>query len=253
VYASTDPSSGITVVEADNTSSPPQPVILEIVANTDTSRHFLVPSAQVRLEGGAGTAINPGKLFADTSGVAGRREVARWKPQTTFRVTYKICTIDDWLLLENDRKEALVKQLVPIAENASVVDIELAMRTRNSKFIDADFPPTNASLYLEATNNNNNTNSNNNNNVNNKNRVPIQWKRPEEFCLSKPILFSDIHPNHVAQGRLGDCWFLASLSIIARYPELVLNLFETRKVQEYGVKKTFLIFETNNLTNTIII
>ena len=36
------------------------------------------------------------------------------------------------------------------------------------------------------------------------------------------------------QGRCGDCYFLASLSAIAEYPDRIAKMFLTKKVNEAG-------------------
>jgi hypothetical protein len=50
-----------------------------------------------------------------------------------------------------------------------------------------------------------------------------------------------LSPNDVVQGELGDCWFLATLSGLAKYPDRIKRLFlndkhETNVAGIYGVK-----------------
>ena len=56
----------------------------------------------------------------------------------------------------------------------------------------------------------------------------IEWKRPEEFLVydddyvAKPAFVSnDASANEVLQGKLGDCWFISALSVLASKDELI--------------------------------
>ena len=57
------------------------------------------------------------------------------------------------------------------------------------------------------------------------------WKRPQDvygegnFCL-----YETPGPNDIKQGQLGNCYFLASLSAIAEYPERIEKIFLTKEV-----------------------
>lgn len=44
-----------------------------------------------------------------------------------------------------------------------------------------------------------------------------------------------ISPLDIKQGGLGSCFFLACLSAMAEYPNRILNLFVTKKVNKYGI------------------
>ena len=63
------------------------------------------------------------------------------------------------------------------------------------------------------------------------------WKRPKDVYGKQNIpftIFETIGPNDVKQGRCGDCYFLASLSSLAEYPDRVKNIFITKEVNEAG-------------------
>jgi hypothetical protein len=61
------------------------------------------------------------------------------------------------------------------------------------------------------------------------------WKRIEDIC-PRPSLFVDgVEPDDILQGTLGDCWFLGPLSVIALYPNLLMNLFNTSDYTRWGV------------------
>jgi hypothetical protein len=50
--------------------------------------------------------------------------------------------------------------------------------------------------------------------------VEIDWLRPHELVDEPSFGFENIQPDEVEQGSLGDCWFIAALSAIARFPQL---------------------------------
>ena len=64
------------------------------------------------------------------------------------------------------------------------------------KFIDEDFPPTSRSLGFRDSN--------------------IVWKRPEEIVENPHFVVDGISNFDVAQGQLGDCWFLAGLAGLSK-------------------------------------
>ena len=48
------------------------------------------------------------------------------------------------------------------------------------------------------------------------------------------VLYEQPGPNDITQGLLGDCYFLASLSAIAEYPNRIKKIFLTHEVNEAG-------------------
>ena len=57
------------------------------------------------------------------------------------------------------------------------------------------------------------------------------WKRPSEvYGQGKFVLYADPGPNDIKQGRCGDCYFLASLSALAEYPDRIKRIFLTKEV-----------------------
>ena len=58
----------------------------------------------------------------------------------------------------------------------------------------------------------------------------IEWKRCKEiFKDQKFLLFEGtIELNDINQGSLGDCYFLASIAALTKYPNLIYNMFKTR-------------------------
>jgi calpain-15 len=67
--------------------------------------------------------------------------------------------------------------------------------------------------------------------------APVEWKRAFDLCggEGKAKLFSGVHPNDIAQGILGDCWFLAALAGLAEFEGAIFNLFQDKKVNREGM------------------
>ena len=61
------------------------------------------------------------------------------------------------------------------------------------------------------------------------------WKRPQEiYGDGNFVLYDSPGPDDIKQGRCGDCYFLASLSAIAEFPERIEKIFITKTVNEAG-------------------
>jgi len=89
------------------------------------------------------------------------------------------------------------------------------------KFIDIQFLPTMSSLYIDLEDLP-------------KKIIPMEWKRPEQVLTDYIVFRDQISPQDIQQGRLGNCWFMGALSIIAAKPELVLNMFVTKEKSPSG-------------------
>ena len=67
-----------------------------------------------------------------------------------------------------------------------------------------------------------------------------EWKHADEiFGKDSYTVFSGVGPNDIAQGGLGDCYFLSSLSALAEFPERIKNIFLVEVVNSsdlYAVK-----------------
>ena len=48
------------------------------------------------------------------------------------------------------------------------------------------------------------------------------------------MLYGEPGPNDIKQGRCGDCYFLASLSALAEFPDRIKRIFLTKDVNEAG-------------------
>jgi cytochrome c-type biogenesis protein CcmE len=63
------------------------------------------------------------------------------------------------------------------------------------------------------------------------------WKRATEFCPGDlpTVFFEGIDPGDVAQGILGDCYFLSALSVLAEHPHRIRKLFVTQEGNYEGM------------------
>ncbi|KAI9328778.1 hypothetical protein BDR26DRAFT_40783 [Obelidium mucronatum] len=69
-----------------------------------------------------------------------------------------------------------------------------------------------------------------------KEHASVEWKR-----LSLPLLADpkgEYSPHHVKQGRIGDCWFVSALSVIAENPALVHRILPKQTDIQNGVYLT---------------
>jgi hypothetical protein len=139
-------------------------------------------------------------------------------------------TMDDFLDAQDNFIENTIKLIAPIFDGTSSTDadtLDQVCSANGVKYIDSSFPPTKKSLYIDLEDL-----------PKGKDFFPIQWKRPSEFFKETlPTLFDSegIQPSDILQGRLGDCWLLAALSLIARRPELVIKLFLTVEYNKNGI------------------
>lgn len=90
-------------------------------------------------------------------------------------------------------------------------------------FLDPTFPPNSSSLYKDPASQRGNT-------------MVRRWRRPLEFCPGDPYLFKDgVSAGDVMQGKLGDCWFLGALAIVASRDHLFQKLFAFTEMNHLGV------------------
>ena len=48
------------------------------------------------------------------------------------------------------------------------------------------------------------------------------------------MLFGDIGPGDVTQGRIGDCWLMSSMSACAEFEGMISRLFTQKELSEEG-------------------
>ncbi|OMJ74153.1 hypothetical protein SteCoe_26972 [Stentor coeruleus] len=62
----------------------------------------------------------------------------------------------------------------------------------------------------------------------------FSFKRIDEIFPQPIKVFNDISPNDILQGKLGDCYFLSTLSAIAEFPKRIEKCFDTQEYQPSG-------------------
>lgn len=60
----------------------------------------------------------------------------------------------------------------------------------------------------------------------------IQWsKEAQQYPLA---VFNQPHPKDIIQGRLGNCWLIAALSLIAEVPQILYKVMITKQYNPAG-------------------
>eukprot|EP00049_Salpingoeca_infusionum_P022501 m.7141 g.7141 ORF g.7141 m.7141 type:complete len:980 (-) comp5219_c0_seq2:525-3464(-) len=95
----------------------------------------------------------------------------------------------------------------------------LSQLSPSNMFCDHDFKPTMRSLFSRPDS-----------------QLRIVWVRLGELLgTHENALFPHPpSPHDVVQGRLGNCWFLSALAVVAEQPRLVQNLFYSRDLNPLG-------------------
>jgi len=55
--------------------------------------------------------------------------------------------------------------------------------------------------------------------------LKVQWIRASQLSDNGIVLFDKIEPNDVAQGKIGNCWLMASISAMAEFPDYIKTVF----------------------------
>ena len=121
-------------------------------------------------------------------------------------------------------------------------DIRKSHEASGTKFIDPQFPPNSASLAKDFSELDYD--------------MQKEWKsfifKDIDDIYPQPIkVFDNISPNDILQGKLGDCYFLSTLSAIAEFPKRIEKLFDTQDYQPSGCY-TVNIFEMGVETDYIV-
>ena len=99
----------------------------------------------------------------------------------------------------------------------------------DGKFVDQQFPPNNNSIFASP-----NPAADHVQDVqSHAGPGQVRWIRASQLCAGGK-LFNNVHPNDIAQGVLGDCWFLAALAGLAEFEGAVFHLFQEKAVQPDG-------------------
>jgi hypothetical protein len=71
----------------------------------------------------------------------------------------------------------------------------------------------------------------------------LQWKRITQIYDHFNVFENVIDPNDILQGSIGDCYFIAAISALAKYPELVYQLFRTKEKSSSGFYEVVLFID----------
>jgi calpain-15 len=106
----------------------------------------------------------------------------------------------------------------------------------DGKYTDTKFPPNNNSIFASPNPAADHVKDVESHAGTTMNGAAVEWKRASELCggAGQAKLFSGVHPNDIAQGVLGDCWFLAALAGIAEFEGAIYNLFQDKKFNPEG-------------------
>ena len=116
--------------------------------------------------------------------------------------------------------------LLGVPTDSKVYKLITELQKTNKNFQDHDFPSKVTSI------------TNNRSHADFKAFADAVWKRPHEIfeCDYNEIhLFDNIEPSDIAQGILGVCYLLSSLSVLAEYPTRLAPIYLNTKANKYGV------------------
>ena len=128
-----------------------------------------------------------------------------------------------------------------------------AIPEKGKQFIDPLFPPNKNSLLGLDSNGEPIDPIAYKNIPKNINSDEIIFSRASEiFDVKKYKLFSGLIEVHdVIQGIISDCYFLSSIANLCKFPELILNLFKTKDINEEGFFE--IIFYIDGIKQIVII
>ena len=272
------------LLKAENLSSPPLPVILEVELNgmenvefthrRNKFKKWLLPQNQPKTINTINPA-NPLTKLADLTNKSsskgdekervqvltakGGNKSLVWKFEC--KVSFKVASkVEDFVEFElGEREEELLwfeekvgKLVTPllqkiqgtqreenveanVGENLEenvgeveklVEEVRRVCESSNLEFVDAQFPPCKKSLYIDLEDLP-------------KKMIPFHFKRPSHFFPQNllPSIFpsNGVQPEDILQGKLGDCWFLATIALCATQPQLIQKLFITKKYSPQGL------------------
>jgi len=111
------------------------------------------------------------------------------------------------------------------ADKTRVLDVsdgEIKKQNASEPFCDPEFPPKVRSLYDPE----------NKAVVDRSKMDKYRWLRAHTIFHEQEyhVFTGGIEPNDIAQGDLGDCYFLSALSALAEFPHRIKHAFETKEV-----------------------
>ena len=124
--------------------------------------------------------------------------------------------------------QMLVQQEKDAAQH--VKNICGVVRLSKAQWSDDAFPPGDRSLYGDGGGNKVTTPFR----AQGTSGPSFQWKRPKQLGGSWSVITDSLQPQDVVQGRLGDCWFLSALSVLADRPHLIDRILLTKQYNPEG-------------------
>jgi len=106
----------------------------------------------------------------------------------------------------------------------SILEYIMDFFQNRTHFVDDQFIPSTRSIDRESANASN-----------------YEWLRIGEITSHNDdsktewTVMSNPHPNDIEQGALGDCWFLAALTLITERPRMLSHILLTSTVNKEGV------------------
>ncbi|GBG85181.1 hypothetical protein CBR_g39746 [Chara braunii] len=85
-------------------------------------------------------------------------------------------------------------------------------------FVDDQFPAADSSLYSGSDTP--------------RHSIPIKWFRPSEICADPKLFVDGTSYDDISQGQLGNCWFVAALSVLAMNQDAMRTVIPDAKQQE---------------------
>lgn len=155
------------------------------------------------------------------------------------------------------RRTSIIQETVDLGQQGFNLYLTILQKTSNkqdkqeirqthemegTKFIDPQFPPDASSLSKDFSLMDYS--------------MEKEWRtfifKDIDDIYPQPIkVFNSISPNDILQGKLGDCYFLSTLSAIAEFPKRIERCFDTQEYQSSGCY-TINIFDMGVETDFIV-
>ncbi|XP_074661230.1 calpain-5-like isoform X2 [Tubulanus polymorphus] len=111
----------------------------------------------------------------------------------------------------------MVKQF----QNQSFGSIRKEAAGKGELWVDPLFPPNSKSLFFSKVDR------------------EIEWKRPGELCKCPQLVVNGVSTEDLNEGELGNGWFVAACSSLAREPNMWNKVIVDYKGQEWSEKNTY--------------
>ena len=116
---------------------------------------------------------------------------------------------------------------------------------KGKPYTDPLFPPNINSLISKNENNEYNDKIKGPEQAKKININDIIWLRASEIFKNQTyqLFESEIKINDIIQGSLGDCYFSSSLASLTKYPNLIYQMFKTKKINQEGFFEIILFID----------